>query len=242
MHIIKLDATASTNAFLKDLWQEEKPEDETVVWTRQQYGGRGQQGAEWRSEAGKNLTFSILKYFKGLEVQQQFVLNIAVSLAIQQALKDLKIPDVSIKWPNDIMSGSRKICGILIENIVKAKEIRVSVIGIGLNVNQEDFGMLERASSLRLITGMSYDLDSLIILIIKHLQSKLRTVTSDTFPTLRTSYEEMLYRIELPSTFVLPDGTKFIGVIRGITNTGRLKVGTEDGLLEFSVKEIRLLN
>ena len=242
MHIIKLDATASTNAYLKDLWQEEKAVDETVVWTRHQYGGRGLQGTEWHSEAGKNLTFSVLKYFDGLEVQQQFVLNMAVSLAIQQALKDMKIPDISIKWPNDILSGSLKICGILIENIVKAKEIRASVIGIGLNVNQEDFGTLEGAGSLRLITGLTYDLDSLISLIIKHLQTRLRTFTMVSYPELKKAYEEMLYRIGTPSTFVLPDGAKFIGIIRGIANDGRLIVGTEGGILEFSMKEIRLLN
>ncbi|MEN8788984.1 MAG: biotin--[acetyl-CoA-carboxylase] ligase [Flavobacteriaceae bacterium] len=242
MHMIKLDATASTNAYLKDLWQDEKPEDETIVWASHQFGGRGQQGTEWHSEAGKNLTFSVLKYFDGLKAQHQFVLNMAVSLAIHEALNELKIPKISIKWPNDILSGTYKICGILIENMVKSKEIRASVIGIGVNVNQEDFGSIEKAGSLRLITGLSYDLDSLISLIMKYIHMRLKNFTTDNYLDIKAAYEKLLYRMGIPSTFLLPDGTKFNGIIRGITGSGQLKLETEQGNRVFDLKEIRLLN
>ncbi|MGB5236947.1 MAG: biotin--[acetyl-CoA-carboxylase] ligase [Flavobacteriaceae bacterium] len=242
MHIIKLDATASTNAFLKDLWQNQNPPDETIVWAQDQFGGRGQKGTEWHSEAGKNLTFSVLKYFEGLEVGYQFVLNMVVSLAVRDALNDLKIPEISIKWPNDILSGSHKICGILIENIVKAKEIRASVIGIGLNVNQEDFGELESAGSLKLITGLSYNLDSLITLISESLHKRLSTINSHNYSDIMSEYEEVLYRIGIPSTFMLPDGSKLVGIIDGITDGGQLKLKTEQTTRMFNMKEISLLN
>jgi BirA family biotin operon repressor/biotin-[acetyl-CoA-carboxylase] ligase len=242
MHIIKLNATASTNAYLKDLWQEGNPEDETIVWANHQFGGRGQQGTEWHSEEGKNLTFSVLKYFKGLEAQDQFALNMAVSLAIREALNELEIPKISIKWPNDILSGSYKICGILIENMVKAKEIRASVIGIGLNVNQEDFGALEKAASLKLITGSSYDLDRLLSLIMKYLHINLSNFNSNNFAELKARYEKLMYRKDMASTFVIADGTKFIGVINGITGGGQLRLETEQGIQDFDLKEISLLN
>ncbi len=242
MHIIKLSATASTNAYLKDLWQNKKPEDETIVWAIDQFEGRGQQGAEWQSEPGKNLTFSVLKYFKGLEVQHQFALNMTISLAIKEALNELRIPEISIKWPNDILSGSYKICGILIENMVKAKEIGASVIGIGLNVNQDDFGSLEKAGSLRLITGLSYDLYSIIVLIMKYLHIRLKNFTASNFAELKADYEKLMYRRGIPSTFVLPEGPQFMGIISGITNGGHLELETEEGKQVFDLKEIRLLN
>ncbi|MGI9548205.1 MAG: biotin--[acetyl-CoA-carboxylase] ligase, partial [Flavobacteriaceae bacterium] len=133
MHLIKLDATGSTNLHLKKLWQDGSPIDWTVVWTANQHSGRGQQGSIWHSEAGKNLTFSVLKYFKNFDIRHQFRLNMAVSLAVFEALQQMDVPQIRVKWPNDILSGTEKISGILIENIVKAKERKATVIGIGLN-------------------------------------------------------------------------------------------------------------
>ena len=242
MHIIKLDATASSNGFLKKLWQDQKPEDETIVWALHQYGGRGQRGAQWHSEAGKNLTFSLLKYLNGLEVGQQFALNMLVSLAVHNALIELKIPDISVKWPNDILSGSHKICGILIENIVKASEIRSSVIGIGLNVNQENFGELKKAGSLKSITGRSFDLELLFSLVTEHLHNNLIDINTLNYADLKVRYEKELYRKGLPSAFMLPDGSKFTGIISGTTRTGQLIVETEQNKRVFNMKEISLLN
>ncbi len=98
-------------------------EDYTTVVAKNQLKGRGQMGTSWQSEGGKNLTFSVLKNFSALRVQQQFVLNIGVSMALCDVLRTLGLPNVTIKWPNDIMSGSLKICGILIENILRNRII-----------------------------------------------------------------------------------------------------------------------
>ena len=86
----------------------------------------------------------------------------AVSLAVFNTLKHFKIPEISIKWPNDIMSRSKKCCGILIENTIKGNLIDASIIGIGINVNEKQFKDLPLASSLRLATGNNFDI-SLVV-------------------------------------------------------------------------------
>src|SRR6218665_3951820 len=114
MKVIKLDAIDSTNEFLKELLSKQTVENFTVVTAENQTKGKGQMGAVWNSEVGKNLIMSVLikDFFTGSSVI--YNLNIAVSLAVIQSLQEKKIPKLSIKWPNDIMSDPKKIGGILI--------------------------------------------------------------------------------------------------------------------------------
>ena len=153
MLLIKLDATDSTNDYLKELLTSEDPPNGTVVWTQWQRKGRGQMGRNWISEAGKNLTFSILNKFNNFPVGEQFLLNMVTSLAITGVLKRHDVPDLKIKWPNDILSGKHKICGILVEAIIKGTDLKAAIIGIGLNVNQEHFEESLRATSIKITTG-----------------------------------------------------------------------------------------
>ena len=242
MHLIKLDATRSTNEFLKDLWQNNQAKDRTIVWAMDQYGGRGQQGTIWTSEAGKNLTFSVLCLFDDLDIKDQFLLNEAVSISIYEALKELGIPELCIKWPNDIMSGADKICGVLIENIVKAQNLKSAVIGIGINVNQEEFIDLPRASSLKLKGGIEYDLEEVLKLVVYQLELQLALIQSADHANLKSAYEQAMYRINVVSSFEHSHGSISNGIIRGISNTGELLVEMEDSLQSFGMKEIKLLN
>jgi len=240
--IIKLDATDSTNLYLKELLQSIKPSDFTVVVAKNQLEGRGQMGAVWQSEEGKNLTFSILKKFDALPVQCQFVLNIGVSLAICNALSELSIPNIKVKWPNDIMSGSTKICGILIENILKGQFVNNSIIGIGLNVNQQNFKNLEKAASLKSITGHVYDLDELLHKILERIRFHLEAIESKTVKQLLPAYEKLLFRKDKPSTFENKEGERFMGFIRRVSPSGKLVVELESHIFkEFELKEITLL-
>lgn len=240
--ILKLDATDSTNIFLKDLLRSENPLDYTVVVTRRQLKGRGQMNTVWDSEGGKNLTFSVLKKFDAMSVRHQFALNIAVSLAVFNALNKLTIPDVQIKWPNDIMSGSRKICGILIENLLRGNKVGEAIIGIGLNVNQTDFGGLDKASSLKLVTGRNFDLDELLHTILECLKLQLDTVEAKTVTQLLPAYEQLLFRKDKPSTFANAKGERLMGYIRGVSASGKLVIELEDRIIrEFDLKEVTLL-
>ena len=241
MHIVKLDATDSTNQYLKELALSKTLDDFTVVSTIKQVKGKGQMGAIWQSEPGMNLTFSILKKFNKLNVEDQFLLNIYVSLSIFKLLKSLLVPDLSIKWPNDILSGTSKICGILIENVLLGNQITTSVIGIGLNVNQLTFNTLSNVSSLKLLLGRTFNLDELLHHMLKNIKESFLQRTQENDKVLWSAYEEELFRKNKPSTFKDIDGTIFMGFIRKISPEGKLVVELEDAILkEFDLKEIQL--
>lgn len=242
MRMIKLDATDSTNAYMKNLMLSEKPEDFTIVIANEQLNGRGQMATQWESEAGKNLTFSVLKYFDNFRIQDQFLLNIITSLAVYNTLKKLFVPNMYIKWPNDILSGSFKICGILIENNLKNDNIKSSVIGIGLNVNQLDFGNLKTASSLKKIKGRNFNLDEVLSSIVLHLKIIFEEIEFKKVDELRKQYESLLFRKDKPSTFKDSDSNLIAGYIRGISTEGKLVVELEDCVLkQFTFKELELL-
>jgi len=242
MQIIKLSATPSTNSYLKQLVAENELEDLTVVVCSHQTQGRGQKGNMWAAEEGKNLTISILKKFNAFEVNRKFALNCLVSLAIYDVLNELSIPEVKVKWPNDIMSGNQKLCGILIENTLKGHFIKQSVIGFGLNVNQTFFKNLPHATSLKLRTGADYDLEQLLGEFLKRIQYYLEGSYITSYTTIREKYEAAMFRRGQIADYVLEDETRFKGNIRGITETGQLIIEKINGqILNFNFKEVKYI-
>ncbi len=241
MQIIKLSATDSTNNYLKQLLPETVLEDFSVVLTHHQTHGRGQRGSEWISDKGKNLTFSILKHKPPFPTNRQFLLSILVSLSIIKTLEHYNVPNLAIKWPNDILSDHHKIAGILIENLIKSQQIESSVIGIGLNVNQEIFNGLPKVSSLKNILGMPIDKDELLHKLIVNIQYYFSVYEKNGEGILDTEYESYLFRKDKPSTFKLPDQTSFTGIIRGVTDSGKLQVQMEDSTKAFDLKALKLL-
>ena len=242
MEIIRLNATNSTNTYLKNLLKEKQVKDLSCIWALSQTQGRGQQGAKWISEPGKNLTFSVLKKFENLPSEYHFLLNMEVSLAIFRALKKLYIPDLAVKWANDILSSKKKICGILIENTLHKEQISSSIIGIGLNVNQVFFNDLPNVSSLQKIMGHPFDLEEVLLLICQELEVSLKSLSPTRFESMLDEYHTHLFRKDKPSTFEYPNGERFMGYIRGVSHNGQLQVEQEDALMSsFSLKEIKLL-
>ncbi|HET8737646.1 MAG TPA: biotin--[acetyl-CoA-carboxylase] ligase, partial [Pricia sp.] len=201
MQLIKLDATDSTNAYLRRLLPSVACVDYTVVWAKRQSQGRGQMGSRWQSEPGKNLTFSVLRKGLNLPANQGFVLNVCTSLAIYRALEMLQVPELSIKWPNDILSGTWKLCGILIENKISGNHINTSIIGIGLNVNQLYFNNLHKASSLRILLDRNFNLDALLHEIINQLQMLFLGLQQNGSRALWDAYGKVLFRNGMPSGF-----------------------------------------
>ncbi|MBD0779814.1 biotin--[acetyl-CoA-carboxylase] ligase [Maribacter sp. ANRC-HE7] len=242
MRIIKLNATDSTNLYLKDLMNESSLDDFTFVVADTQTLGRGQMGTVWESEHGKNLTFSVLKKMESEQFNNPFLLNICISLAVYNALRTLGIPNLKVKWPNDILSGHSKICGILIENILSGSRMISSVIGIGLNVNQEKFIGLPNVSSLKLIMGKAFDLEMLLFLFYGELKKSFLEIENKGAGYMKDTYESVLFRKDKPSTFKGTDGHLFMGFIRGVSDQGKLMVTLEDDIQkEFNMKEISLL-
>ncbi|TMM56087.1 biotin--[acetyl-CoA-carboxylase] ligase [Maribacter algarum] len=241
MLIVKLDATDSTNRYLKELLLSEEAEDFTVVTAKEQLHGRGQRGAKWESESGKNLTISVLKKFKQFPISNQFMLNVCVSLAVLDTLNGLRIPDLTVKWPNDILSGTSKICGILIENMLNGSQIQTSIIGVGLNVNQQTFNTLSNASSLKLLLGRTLNLEEVLHQVLNNLKTNFLRLEEGLNNELWRRYESKLFRKDKPSTFKDAQGNLFMGFIRKISPQGKLVVELEDAVFqEFDLKEIKL--
>ncbi len=242
MQLIKLDAIDSTNSYLKSILQHSNAPDFTVVVAKKQIQGRGQMGTTWVSEEGKNLTFSVLKKILNFNIQDQFLLNICVSLAIYDTLNEMQIPDLKVKWPNDILSGTNKICGVLIENVLSGKKIQSSIIGIGLNVNQLSFNNLPNVSSLKLILGKQFDLDEVLKLLVDNLKKTFLKLSENRIQELKDTYLKILFRKDKPSTFKTENGEMFTGIIRGISKEGKLLIEIEDLIInEYGLKEVKLL-
>jgi BirA family biotin operon repressor/biotin-[acetyl-CoA-carboxylase] ligase len=242
MRIIKLNAIDSTNSFLRQLSTEESVEDFTVVVAEYQTDGRGQMGTQWQSQNDKNLMFSVFKEVSGLSVKSHFYLSMAVSLAVFEALKVFQISALKIKWPNDILSEQQKLCGILIENVIKQNKLQSSIIGIGLNVNQTQFNDLPNATSMQLISGNHFDRDYVLQELLKQLKYFFSLLNPKSCHILKDAYESNLFRKDKPSTFKDNDGNLFSGYIKGVSNSGHLNVLVEDDIVKsFELKEVQLL-
>jgi BirA family biotin operon repressor/biotin-[acetyl-CoA-carboxylase] ligase len=243
MHIIKLDAIGSTNSFLKDLVSNNAVENYTVVTTESQTNGRGQMGATWASESGKNLIFSVFVEFSEWKIEDAVYLNYVVSLAVFKVLNRLELPKLCIKWPNDILSENKKICGILLENSINSEFLKSSVIGIGINVNQENFtDNLRLASSIKNISGTTQNRTLLLKEIVSQLKEELNSCTIETFGRIKEEYLAVLYKYLKPSMFENNDGCIFMGKIIGVSSIGNLEIEIEDGSIQiFGLKEVRIL-
>lgn len=195
--IITVDETSSTNTLLKEM----NASHGTAVMAIRQTAGRGQRGNTWESEPGKNVTLSIILRPKSLPAADQFVISMIVAVATARLVSDyLKIAQVdkkvTVKWPNDIYVGEKKISGILIENAISSGAVASSIIGIGLNVNQVKFlSDAPNPISLANITGCEYDVSEVAErLVEKILNLYDETVLAGKIPELEQTYRSLLYR------------------------------------------------
>jgi BirA family biotin operon repressor/biotin-[acetyl-CoA-carboxylase] ligase len=245
MKLIKLDAIDSTNDFLKALASKDELDNFTVVTAENQTKGKGQMGSKWESESGKNLIMSALVKDFLYDNEKVFNLSIITSLAVIEALKSLDIPDLCIKWPNDIMSYNKKIGGILIENTLKSDGRIVSVVGIGLNVNQTNFEHLPNASSLAVIAKRVFDKDNLPELIIDKIKQKIGLWETNS-AVFWNEYFNSLFRKGVPMPFKNLDpktsGQNFMGIIQGVSPIVKIQILLEDdSVSEFDIKEVQML-
>ena len=242
MKLIKLDAIDSTNDFLKRLSGEQALENYTVVTAEKQTRGKGQMGAKWDSETGKNLMFSVLINNKLATISEIFDLNVAVALAVLTTLEINNIPNLSIKWPNDIMSDHKKIAGILIENSIKSDGKIESVVGIGVNVNQQNFENLPKASSMAVVSISEFDLDEILHKIIFQIKKNCGYILTNQTDKLWSKYHGNLFKIIIPVAFEDANQTKFMGIIQGVTSNGLLQIKVEDDSVKtFGIKEVQML-
>ncbi|MGQ7944743.1 biotin--[acetyl-CoA-carboxylase] ligase [Flavobacterium sp. WC2509] len=241
MKLIKLDAIDSTNDFLKGISNKQEVQNFTVVTAENQMKGKGQMGSKWDSESGKNLIMSVLVKGFLFDNEAVFDLNIVISLAVIRVLKKYNIPELSIKWPNDIMSANKKIGGILIENSIKGDGTITSIVGLGLNVNQADFQNLPRASSLALICNTTFDKEEILFTIVSEMEEIITDYASKS-SVLWEEYVSELFRIGIPTAFTDENQNNFMGIIKGVSNIGKLQILLEDdSVCEYNLKEVQML-
>jgi BirA family transcriptional regulator, biotin operon repressor / biotin---[acetyl-CoA-carboxylase] ligase len=243
MSIIHITETTSTNEYLSELQKKEKLEEGTIVWTDFQTAGKGQTGNSWESDPNKNLLFSILFYPDFLEAAEQFILSQAISLAIVDTLKPLlKNKTVSIKWPNDIYVGNKKMVGILIENTIKGSSIDTCIAGIGINVNQEIFkSNTPNPVSLKQLTGETYPLDDLLKTLQNNLLTRYVELCNNNETITVLDYKENLFRKNGYYPYKSSDSV-FEAKIKSVLPSGHLVLEKKNGeILKFAFKEVQFL-
>jgi len=243
MKLLKLDAINSTNAFLKLLAKEVGTSNWTVVTAEFQTRGRGHVDTKWESERGKNLICSMLIMFLDLKIKNHFYLNCAISIGIFNALTRLNLPQLKVKWPNDIMAGNKKLAGILIENSLINDAIYQSVVGIGVNINQKDFPLsLPKAVSISQLLKKEFDRDAILVDIVSSIKAQIKLLKKNKFEILHQNYEHLLYKNGKIQMFEDNNKNKFLGVILGVSEQGLLKIEIENkSVQEYNLKEIKFL-
>jgi len=244
MNIIKLSAIDSTNLYLKKLASENTLENFTVVVAEYQTKGRGQMGTKWLSLKAKNLTFSILIRVEKFKIEQQFYLSMAISLGIFNVLSGKVQLPLFIKWPNDILAVKDKVAGVLIENNIGGCFIKHSIVGIGLNVNQEIFSNeLENVTSLKIITGQTFNLDEVLLEIVNSIKRYVQFIEEKKLKELKKIYLKSLYKMNKPSMFKDKNNITFLGKIIDVDENGRLALKLENETIrKFNLKEIKFAN
>jgi BirA family biotin operon repressor/biotin-[acetyl-CoA-carboxylase] ligase len=242
-NLVTLTEVDSTNNFLKQSLANSTPLTEgTVIMAESQYAGRGQQQNRWHSDPGKNLTFSILLKPSFLPLGEQFSLNVAISVGIVKVLQKVLGAQTKVKWPNDIYFGDGKLGGVLIENIVQGTQIKNSIIGIGLNVNQDSFPEgAPNAISVKQILHKDYELKALLAEICSNIEAAYLMLRSGNFEPLKAFYLQNLYWMNELRPFKANAET-FNGIIENVTATGQLAVSNAGQLRLYNFKEIEFLN
>lgn len=243
MHILHLDTVDSTNAYL--MRDAEMLDGPLMVCAHTQTAGQGQRGNSWESEPGKNLTFSIFYRPLQLPPMAQFSMSEAVALGVVEFLRNHEI-EAKVKWPNDIYVGDKKICGILIRHSILGEIVSYSVIGVGINVNQQFFfSDAPNPVSMTQITGESYDI------------SILEKEVSDIIEHKLVSIEDPEFRMKQHNVFIdylwrgdgktypfihVASGEKFMAQIEGIAPHGPISLLLSDGSLRtYAFKEVSFI-
>ena len=237
--IVRLDEASSTNTELKLLQQKNPLPEGSMVMTEFQTSGRGQAGNSWYSGKGKNLLFSFLLYPRFIQAKDQFIISRIVSLAIIRVLQQYT-ENITIKWPNDIYWNDKKIAGILIENSLMGQHIEYTIVGIGLNVNEDDFPThLPNPVSVKQITGDVFDREILLLLLRYEFLMLYQSVESGEVAPIEREYMRHLYRKEGTHWFTDADGY-FKATIKTVLPSGHLVLETYPDKEErtFAFKEV----
>ena len=227
----------STNEVLLDLAKEKRGQipEGFLISTDFQSAGKGQKNNKWESANGQNIMFSLFLKPNFLEAKLAFWLSASVAIGVAKALEKY-IPEVKVKWPNDLIVNGLKIGGILIENTVLGKYLSESIIGIGLNINQ--IQLISTATSLAKERQQEFDREPVLLMVIQEILLIYHCLRMENWEKIRLLYYARLYKMAIPHDYTLSDGQRFRGILKGISEEGKLVLIASDGERRFDFKEV----
>lgn len=244
-YIEHFEVIDSTNTYARKeatgLWQRAGDARAVVVRADEQTAGRGQRGNVWCSGAGENLLVSIVVRPTALPVVSQFVISQAIALAVRAAMTYLGI-DVVLKWPNDIYVGERKLAGILVELDCHGSQVGQVIIGVGLNVNQQQYEVMEKTPvSMKMLTGEDYNVGEVLDVLLDSFSYYFSLVESGGYELIATEYKRNL--LGYKKTMRYRDAVStFDAAIVDVESSGRVCLQRSDGTpATYAFKEVELL-
>ena len=235
---IHLSEVDSTNVEVRRRLEAGEPLPElTLVDADSQTQGRGQRGNSWESEAGQNLSFSLVCHPQWVKASEQFVLSQAIALAVAE-----NVDGSTVKWPNDIYIGDRKVSGTLIECDLRGSQIETCIIGTGVNVNQTEFRSdAPNPVSMAQVAGHTFDRETLLQAIVQRFVQYYEKIRNGQADEVRQVYRQRLYRRTGFHRYADAQG-EFLAEIADVERTGHLILRKEDGTLHrYEFKEVRFL-
>lgn len=237
--MIELGTVSSTNDFLQG-YRPPQPADIILVTAERQTAGRGQQGNSWESEEGSNLLFSLLLHPTLLPASRMFVLSEAIALSLRDAAAEFAPGEaLTVKWPNDLYAADRKLAGILFENELAGQHVGRSIIGCGLNVNQQHFRSdAPNPVSLRQLTGHDVERRFVLEAVIAAFVPRYERIRHGDFEAVHTDYLAALYRRTGCHTYKDAEGI-FRATLHSVEPTGHLVLTDTSGRQRrYAFKEV----
>ena len=241
-NVVEFEEVGSTNDIAEKLLSEGRLVEGSVIIAQFQRQGKGLGPNVWESLPGKNLLMSMVFYPSFIEPARQFLLHKISSLAVMETVRFFtQSENIFIKWPNDIYSGNRKIAGILTKNIISGSSIVSSVIGIGLNVNQDSFSKnLPNPVSIKMITGRELEIRQVLNQLCTKFGYYYDLLHNKEIPLIDNLYLKSLLNLKVEAKY-RAGGNIFTGEIQDVTDFGRLQVKHGNRIREFDIKEIEYL-
>lgn len=232
------DEVTSTNTLIRERLQNSLADEGLVLVAANQTQGRGQLNAVWESASGKNLLCSVLLCPTFIAIKHQTYLNMALCLAMFNTVGNYAL-NVNIKWPNDIYINHKKAAGLLIENILQGNNIKNCIAGIGININQTEF-YVPTATSLKAETKENILIDEVLTELLNNINKWYGKLVLKQWDIINKEYHKHLMGLNQPLQFKTST-QKFIGIIKGVDEHGRLMVEHDGALNHYLVKEISML-
>lgn len=242
--IIRLDTVDSTNNYAARLLELTRPSEGTAIVAQYQQRGRGQRGHSWQSESGKNLMVSFILYPEALSAASLFDLNRMVSLSVRDTCAELcPFGPFSIKWPNDLYAGNRKVGGILMESSSRGNKLDYVIAGIGLNIDQQEFPGLPATSLLNICGEPGRKEEALSVLQSALFRRYVQIMAPGGIERIRSDFEKHLKGLDTWELYEY-QGNRIRARIKHISEDGGLSLLSENGetLGPFQPRDINWIN